>query len=79
MDTEDVSLALNALSSAHYHDSEWCQTSPHSPWIACDSYVINYRHVDNKRSYSGGIRLYLKFFLSGTGDVVMFVSFHESK
>lgn len=77
MDTEDVSDVFSNISSAHYHDSEWCRTSSKSPWFPCDSYTIWYT-MGASRTSSLRLRLYMKFFIAGSGDLVMFVSFHES-
>lgn len=77
MDAEDVSDVFSNVSSAHYHDSEWCRTSHKSPWFPCDSYTLWYT-FSGSRNNSLRLRLYLKFFVAPTGDLVMFVSFHES-
>ncbi|WP_218956095.1 hypothetical protein [Acinetobacter sp. YH12035] len=78
-DDQDLKvLIMDALQKGRYIDSEWCETSPESPWFACDSYELN-RKEYNESSYKDlDVYYFLKFCINKAGKLICTFSCHLS-
>lgn len=76
MDEAELAEFIRALTSNHYHASEWCQTSVRM-LIDCDAYAMKWDRI-NRREWKYADEIYVKFGFKEFHPFCIIVRIHPS-
>jgi len=76
MDEIELAAFICALTKAHFHASEWCQTSVRM-LIDCDAYAMKWDRI-NRREWQYADEIYVKFGFKEFRPFCIIVRIHPS-